>query len=114
MFAKVPRAMTRSLPLRAPYELKSTGSMWLLIKKRPAGEFLDILPAGEMWSVVMESPKNKRQYALVILGIGLGLISMEEKKGGLWMYVDFSFQLYCDPLGAHSWLHCLVPVSTLA
>lgn len=61
VFAKVPRAMISSFPLLLPYELKSSCLMFLSIKYLAAGEFFEILPAGEMWSVVMESPRFKRQ-----------------------------------------------------
>lgn len=57
MFAKVPLAMISSFPLLEPYELKSATAIPLLYKNLPAGEFLAIFPAGDIWSVVMKSPK---------------------------------------------------------
>jgi len=61
VFANVPLAIISSFPLLAPYVLKSFGSTPFEIKYFAAGEFLDILPAGEMWSVVIESPKLSKQ-----------------------------------------------------
>ena len=78
VLAKVPLAMTSSLPkinniyklilfegepLLDPYELKLSTVTPLLIKYLAAGEFLEIFPAGEMWSVVIESPKLAKTKA---------------------------------------------------
>jgi hypothetical protein len=46
--ANVPLAMISSLPLLAPYVLKSFGSTPLLFRYRAAGELAEIFPAGEM------------------------------------------------------------------
>ena len=46
------------------YELKSFCSTPNDNKYLPAGEFLVIFPAGEMWSVVIESPKFANTNAL--------------------------------------------------
>jgi len=62
--------MISSLPLLLPYELKSSYLIPLSIKYLAAGEFFEILPAGEMWSVVIESPKFNKQYAPLISFIG--------------------------------------------
>ena len=59
--AKVPLAMISSLPLLAPYELKSLAYTPLLNKYLAAGEDLDMFPAGDIWSVVIESPKDAKQ-----------------------------------------------------
>jgi len=41
--------------------LKSSGPIPLAYKYLAAGEFFEILPAGEIWSVVIESPKFNKQ-----------------------------------------------------
>ena len=81
-FAKVPRAITRSFPLLAPYELKSLGSTPRAVRNLAATEFLAILPAGEMWSVVTESPKRQRQWASLISSTGAGSAEIPWKNGG--------------------------------
>ena len=48
LLAKVPLAITLSLPLRDPYELKSILSTPYDFKNLAAGESSDIFPAGEM------------------------------------------------------------------
>jgi hypothetical protein len=83
--AKVPLAITSSFPLLAPYELKSFYSTPLAIKYLPAGEFLVMFPAGEIWSVVIESPKEAKQYASVISLISGRDFSTLLKKGGSWI-----------------------------
>lgn len=67
-FPKVPLAITRSFPLLAPYELNSFSSTPLEINHLAAAEVLAIFPAGEMWSVVTESPKSTRQWASLTTG----------------------------------------------
>merc|ERR1712123_401249 len=49
--------MTASFPLLDPKELKSLGDSPLLAR---------YLPAGEMWSVVTESPRCRRTWADLI------------------------------------------------
>ena len=63
MFANVPRVITRSFPRLEPYELKSRGWTPLAMRYLPAGLSAGIDPAGEIWSVVMESPKNAKTLA---------------------------------------------------
>ena len=63
MLAKVPRAIISSFPLLVPYELNSFSGTPFEIKYFPAGDCAVIFPAGEMWSVVIESPNKARQYA---------------------------------------------------
>ena len=46
-------------------------------------------PAGEMWSVVTESPKMPSTRALLMLVGGFGFIENPSKNGGFAMYVDF-------------------------
>jgi hypothetical protein len=48
MLANVPLAMIRSLPLLDPYVLKSFFSSPLSFKNLAAGEFIEMLPAGEI------------------------------------------------------------------
>jgi hypothetical protein len=48
VLANVPLAMISSLPLLAPYVLKSSGFIPLAYKYRAAGELLAIFPAGEI------------------------------------------------------------------
>lgn len=85
IFAKVPRAIIRSLPLLAPYELKSFFYIPFDVKYLPAGEFIDMLPAGDIWSVVIESPNIAKIWAFCIGG-SLGRSGeMLEKNGGLWI-----------------------------
>ena len=66
MFANVPRIITSWLPRRAPYELKSFFSTPCAISHLPAGLAAGMLPAGEMWSVVIESPSIASARAPVI------------------------------------------------
>ena len=51
----------------------------------PAGLCEAIEPAGEMWSVVTESPKASRTRAPRIGSIGPGSADMSIKNGGSWM-----------------------------
>ena len=62
-FANVPRTITSWLPRREPYELNSLRSTPCSTRYRPAGLSGLIEPAGEMWSVVTESPSMTRQRA---------------------------------------------------
>jgi hypothetical protein len=81
-FAKVPRIMTSWFPRRAPYELKSRGVTPRAARYRPAGLSGAMLPAGEMWSVVTESPStaSARRPARSASGGGAGRTS--SKNGG--------------------------------
>ena len=58
MLAKVPRIITSWLPRREPYELKSLLLDAVLVEVPRGGESFLIEPAGEMWSVVTESPSR--------------------------------------------------------
>lgn len=60
IFAKVPLAIIKSFPLLAPYVLKSFFSIPLYLRNFAAGEFTEMFPAGEIWSVVIESPKSAK------------------------------------------------------
>ena len=66
ILAKVPRIMISWLPRRVPYWLKSAGWTPRDIKYCPAGESFLMLPAGEMWSVVMLSPSSASTRAPLI------------------------------------------------
>lgn len=54
---------------------------------------MDMFPAGEMWSVVIESPKIAKMWASLIDDKWGNYFSTLLKKGGSWMYVEFSSQL---------------------
>ena len=47
-----------------------------------------IAPAGEMWSVVTESPKMPSTRAPLMTATAAGVIEKPSKNGGLAMYVD--------------------------
>lgn len=83
ILAKVPLAMIKSLPLLDPYELKSFLSMPLSFKNLPAGELTEIFPAGEIWSVVIESPNTARIFAFSIGFNFYTSLPDPSKKGGL-------------------------------
>ena len=51
-------------------------------------------PAGEIWSVVIESPSLSKTLALSILEIGSGVLDKPEKKLGRRIYVESSCQGY--------------------
>ena len=78
-------------------------------KNFAAGESFDIFPAGEIWSVVIESPKFRRHLALTKFVIWGSSKFIYEKKGGLWIYVE-SFHSYRSPFGASREFHLSVPV----
>src|SRR3954449_1801750 len=84
--AKVPRIITSWWPRREPYELKSALVTPFSFNQIPAGDDSLIEPAGEMWSVVMESPKSAIARApWIAAGGGGGIISKPSKNGGLAM-----------------------------
>ncbi len=82
MFANVPRIITSWLPRRDPYELKSLRSTPCSVRYRPAGESGLIEPAGEMWSVVTESPSlaSTRAPAMSATGVGDGGHAVEVRR----------------------------------
>ncbi len=82
MLPNVPRIMTSWWPRRAPYELKSTGATPRPWSQPPAGDHAGIEPAGEMWSVVTESPSQARTRAPAMSTTGAGSIPIPAKKGG--------------------------------
>ncbi len=79
MLAKVPRIMTSWLPRRAPNELKSRGCTPCAIRYFAAGPDLEMLPAGEMWSVVTESPSTASTRAPLMSATAAGVIVMPSK-----------------------------------
>ena len=73
-----------------------------------------MLPAGEMWSVVIESPSIASARAPVIARMPGGSIVMPSKYGGFFTYVDFSSHAYVSPVGTSSACHCSSPLKTSA
>ena len=65
MLPNVPRIITSWWPRRAPYELNSSGATPCSWSHWPAGDHGAIEPAGEMWSVVTESPRTASTRAPV-------------------------------------------------
>ena len=53
-----PRSITSQLPRRDEKTLRSRGFSPRSVNQRPASPDAGIAPAGEMWSVVMSSPKT--------------------------------------------------------
>ena len=53
------------------------------VRYRPAGESVLIAPAGEMWSVVTESPSLASTRAPAMSVTGAGSRAMPSKYGGL-------------------------------
>ncbi len=100
MFANVPRIITSWLPRREPYELKSRGSTPCSIRYRPAGVDGGIEPAGEMWSVVTESPSMASTRAPTTSAGGSGSGCRPSKYGGSRTYVESSSQANRAPVGA--------------
>src|SRR5699024_6396901 len=94
MLANVPRTITSWLPRREPYELKSRGDTPCSINHLPAGVSLPIAPAGEMWSVVTESPNlpsTRRPFNGSIVPASLDKFW---KNDGFWIYVELSSKSY--------------------
>src|SRR3954453_22240717 len=90
MLANVPRIITSWLPRRDPYELNSCrGTPWSA-RDRPAGESGLIELAGEMGSVVPESPSLASPRAPEMSATGVGSADMPSKYGGLRTYVESS------------------------
>lgn len=94
--------------------MKSFFSTPLYFRKRAAGEFTEMLPAGEMWSVVIESPNTAKIFAFYIGFNWAGSFADPSKNGGLWIYVDFSSQEKCNDLGTYKVFHLAVPCDTFS
>src|SRR5690625_3922987 len=60
----------------------------------PAGISFAIAPAGEIWSVVIESPKYPNTLKLSKGLIVSGSLDKPSKNGGFWIYVDSSDHSY--------------------
>ena len=82
MLPNVPRMSTSWWPRRAPYELNSSGFTPCSWSHVPAGDHGTIDPAGEMWSVVTESPNNASTRASTMSVGGSGSIVSPSKYGG--------------------------------
>src|SRR3970040_1685663 len=83
MLAKVPRIITSWFPRRLPYELNSSFGMPWLFRYAPAGPSSAMSPAGEMWSVVTESPSTASTRAPEISPTGSGPAGRFSKNGGV-------------------------------
>lgn len=70
-------------------------------------------PAGLMWSVVTESPRNRRTRALAIGENSGRLRVMLSKNGGRLMYVDLLLHGYKFPVGASRRCQFGEPVSII-
>jgi hypothetical protein len=68
--------------------LKFLGSTPFSMRYCPAGILEGMAPAGEMWSVVTESPTltSTRAPSMSLRSSGSGLMPL--KKEGSWMYVE--------------------------
>src|ERR1700754_2043331 len=89
MLPNVPRTITSWLPRRAPYWLNSAGSTPSSVSSQPAALLVEIDPAGEMWSVVIESASlsSTRAFSMSVGGAGVG--AMLRKYGGSLTYVEW-------------------------
>ena len=85
MLANVPRIITSWWPRRAPYELNSSGPTPCAWSHWPAGDAGAIEPAGEMWSVVTESPRTARTRAPSMSPTGAASSVSPSKNGGFAM-----------------------------
>lgn len=78
-----------------------------------AGEPTAMLPAGLMWSVVIELPTLRRQLApSILVGLGRSLVRLW-KNGGLLIYV-LSFHWYLLVFGMSRAFHLSVPLDILS
>ena len=109
MFANVPRTITSWLPRRAPYELNSRCSTPWSNNQRPAGPSGWITPAGEMWSVVIESPNTASVRMPVMSVRSCGSAGIPVKNGGWRTYVESACQSIVSPVGAERARQCSSP-----
>src|SRR5215213_711838 len=112
MLANVPRIITSWLPRREPYELNSCRATPCSARYLPAGESGLIELAGEMWSVVTESPSLASTRAPEMSSTGVGCADMPSKYGGLRTYVESSAHANVSPVGVGSDCHCSSPAKT--
>jgi hypothetical protein len=91
-------SLARSFPRRDPKELNSWGSIPWLWSHFAAGDPRAILRAGEMWSVVIESPKRHKTRAWMNTKVRVATIQ------GTWIYDTSSTRsndlLGCQYVGA--------------
>src|SRR6202521_1346754 len=109
MLPNVPRTITSWLPRRAPELLKSGRCTPRSIKYLPAGLSTGIAPAGEMWSVVTESPSTASTRAPSISVSDFGCGPKSTKYGGSLTYVDLSSHWKIGPVGADIVFQCSSP-----
>src|SRR5262245_46746235 len=114
MLANVPRIITSWLPRRAPYELNSCRETPCSVRYLPAGESGLMGPAGEMWSVVTESPSFASTRAPAMLLTGCGEAVIPSKYGGLRTYVDSGSHANVSPVGVGSERQRSSPANTSA
>src|SRR6185436_3480028 len=114
MLANVPRIMTSWLPRREPYELNSCRGTPCSARYLPAGESNLIEDAGEMWSVVTESPSLASTRAPWMSVTGDGSADMPSKYGGFRMYVDSASQSNVFPVGVGRFCQRSSPEKTSA
>src|SRR5918998_2123350 len=112
MLANVPRIITSWLPRRDPFELKSPRCTPCEVRYWPAGESGLIEPAGEMWSVVTESPSLASTRAPVMSLTGEGDWAMPSKYGGLRTYVEEASHSKVSPVGVGSDVQRSSPANT--
>src|SRR5258708_4879771 len=112
MLANVPRTITSWLPRREPYELKSEAATPCSIRYLPAGLVALIEPAGEMWSVVMLSPRTANTRAPAIAATGGGWSGLPTEEGGVFSEGDRSSPAKRAPPGTSSEFQGSSPLKT--
>src|SRR5690606_28428562 len=101
-------------PRRDPYELNSCRGTPRSDRYFPAGESGLIEPAGEMWSVVTESPSFASTRAPLMSATGCGSRVIPSKYGGLRTYVESGSHVNVSPLGVGRLRHRSSPANTSA
>src|SRR3970040_2232972 len=114
MLAKVPRIITSWFPRRLPYELNSSFGMPWLFRYAPAGPSSAMSPAGEMWSVVTESPSTASTRAPEIFPTGSGAPGRSSKNGGFLTKVEEGSHEKHSDFGTGSFFHVSSPANTPA
>jgi hypothetical protein len=71
-----------------------------------------MLPAGEMWSVVTESPSSASTLAPLMSVTGSGWAGIPSKYGGLRTYVDLASHSKVLPDGVGRLRHRSSPLNT--
>src|SRR5262245_15133098 len=80
----------------------------------PAGLDAGMLPAGEVWSVVIESPSIASARAPVIGLMPGGSIVIPWKYGGVFTYGEVCSHVYVSPLRNSSGRHWSSPLNQSA